>query len=132
MGLDGKQSILIHCKNVVDEADFFTRVFDATAHVASETTRLVDAGAMTLRLIQAEDDLNITNNMQIEVSVNSVNLFAEQVWNRGIKYSSRPQNHKDGVRRVGFVSPSNIRVYGAGPLKMDSTGAFRAFRPESN
>ncbi|MEE9311762.1 MAG: hypothetical protein V3V10_05045 [Planctomycetota bacterium] len=132
MGIDGKQSILIHCKNVVDEADFFTRVFDASTHVASETTRLVDTGAFLLRLIQADDDRNITRNVQIELTVNSVNTFAEQVWNRGIKYSSRPQNHKDGVRRVGFVSPSEVRVYGAGPMKMDSTGALPVFKPEGN
>ncbi|MDC1141903.1 hypothetical protein OAU50_02325 [Planctomycetota bacterium] len=132
MGLEGKQYILIHCQNVVDEADFFTRIFNASPHVVDETTRLIDTGAFTLRLMQADDDRKITRNVQIEITVNSVNLFAEEVWNRGVKYASRPQNHKDGVRRVGFVSPSDVRVYGAGPLKMDSTGAFPVFRPEGN
>jgi hypothetical protein len=66
--------------------------------------------------------------MHIEVAVDNVNRFTEEVWNRGVKYAARPQNSEDGFRRVAFVSPGDIRLEGVGPLKLDSTGAFPAFK----
>lgn len=127
---DYKQYVVIRVANPVDEADFFARIFDSAPLVVNETTRQLDTGAFVLRITAAEDESERTTGMHFEVNVPNVNKFAEDVWNRGIKYASRPQNFEDGFRRVGFVSPGNVRLDGIGPLKMDSTGAFPAFRPK--
>lgn len=125
-----KQFIVIRCAKPVEEADFFARLFDAPAMVVNERTRQVDTGRFVLRIEHAQDARETTRGVHFEVSVPNVNRFAEDVWNRGIKYASRPQNFQDGFRRVGFVSPGDIRVFGVGPLKMDSTGAFPSFRED--
>lgn len=125
-----KQFVVIRVSKPAEEADFFSRVFDAPAMVAGDTTRLIDTGRFVVRIEAAATPADATRGMHIEVSVDNVNRFAEEVWNRGIKYASRPQNDRDGLRRVGFVSPGDIRVIGVGPLKLDSTGAFPAFREE--
>jgi hypothetical protein len=127
---DFKQYVVIRVANPVDEADFFARIFDSAPLVVNDYTRQLDTGAFVLRITKAESEEDLTANMHFEVSVPNVNKFAEDVWNRGIKYASRPQNFEDGFRKVGFVSPGNVRLDGIGPLKMDSTGAFPAFRPK--
>ena len=124
----GKQYIVVRVPNPIEDADFFGRIFDAAAMVVDETTRQIDTGKFVLRLAKASSDKDRTRGMHIEVGVDNVNIFTEQVWNRGVKYASRPQNGADGMRRVGFVSPGDIRLDGVGPLKLDSTGAFPAFR----
>ena len=129
MAQDGKQYIVIRVGNVVDEADFFSRVFDGPAMVTSDTIRQVDTGAFVLRIEYEEDEAKRSHGVHFEITVDNVNKFTEEVWNRGLKYASRPQNYDDGLRRVGFVSPGNVRVFGAGPLKMDSTGVLPVFRP---
>lgn len=126
-GLDGKQFVIIRVPNVAEEADFFSRLYNAAAMVVSDTIRQVDTGKFVVRIEKAPGDRERTRGVSFEISVANVNRFAEEVWNRGIKYASRPQNNEDGMRRVGFVSPSEIRVNGVGPLKLDSTGAFPAF-----
>jgi hypothetical protein len=127
-GLDGKQFVVIHVRSPHDEADFFGRLFDAPGIVIDDGGRQVDTGSYVIRIMPAMNEKEITEGLRLEVNVNSVNQFAEDVWNRGIKYSSRPQNNSDGLRRVGFVSPGEIRVIGVGPPKIDSTGAFPVFR----
>ena len=127
-GLDGKQFVVVQSQSPHDEADFFGRVFDAPAIVIDDGGRQVDTGAYVIRIMPAMSEKEITRGLRLDVNVDSVNQFAEDVWNRGIKYSSRPQNNADGLRRVGFVSPGEIRVIGVGPPKIDSTGAFPAFR----
>ncbi|MBX3461480.1 MAG: hypothetical protein KF696_16155 [Planctomycetes bacterium] len=126
-GLDGKQFVIIRVPNVAEEADFFSRLYNAAAMVVSDTIRQVDTGKFVVRIEKAPGDRERTRGVSFEISVANVNRFAEEVWNRGIKYASRPQNNEDGMRRVGFVSPNEIRVNGVGPLKLDSTGAFPAF-----
>jgi hypothetical protein len=128
-GLSGQQYVIIRVPNVADEADFFSRVYDAAASTVSDDVRQVNTGTFVLRIEKAENDRDCTRPIAFEISVNNVNKFAEEVWNRGIKYASRPQNHPDGFRRVAFVSPGEIKVSGVGPLKMDSTGAFPPYRP---
>ncbi|MBK8207084.1 MAG: hypothetical protein IPK87_09880 [Planctomycetes bacterium] len=129
-GLEGKQFVVIRVPNVVEEADFFSRIYNAAALVVNESIRQVDTGKFVVRIEKAEGEKDRSRHVSFEVSVSNVNRFAEEVWNRGIKYASRPQNSADGLRRVGFVSPNEIRISGVGPLKMDSTGAFPAFRPD--
>jgi hypothetical protein len=129
-GLDVKQFVVIHVEKVAEEADFISRIFNAAAIVVSDKVRMVDTGRFTLRIEKANSPAEVTRNVQLEVHANNVNRFAEEVWNRGVKYASRPQNHADGLRRVAFVSPGDIRITGVGPLKLDSTGAFPAFRPD--
>jgi hypothetical protein len=124
----GKQYVVIRVPKPLDDADFFSRIYDAAAMVVDEKTRQIDTGKFVLRIGHAEGEKDRTRGMHLEISVDNVNKFTEQVWNRGVKYASRPQNGPDGFRRVGFVSPGEIRVDGVGPLKMDSTGAFPAFR----
>jgi len=127
----GKQYVVIRVPKPVEEADFFARIYDAAAMVVDETTRQLDTGKFVLRITRAEGEKERTRGMHLEVSVDNVNKFTEEVWNRGVKYASRPQNGSDGFRRVGFVSPGDIRVDGVGPLKLDSTGAFPAFRDKN-
>ena len=127
----GKQYVVVRVPAPVDDADFFSRIFDAAAMVVDDKTRQLDTGAFVLRITKAEGEKDRTRGMHLEVSVDNVNKFTEEVWNRGVKYASRPQNHQDGFRRVGFVSPGDIRVDGVGPLKLDSTGAFPAFRDKN-
>jgi hypothetical protein len=124
----GKQLVIVRVAKPADEADFFARLFGSAAMVAGETARMVDTGRFVLRIEHAPTPAEQTRNLNIDVSVDNVNKFAEDVWNRGIKYASRPQNHTDGFRRVGFVSPGDIRVFGVGPQKMDSTGALPSWR----
>jgi len=124
----GKQYLVVRVAKPADEADFFSRVFDAPALVAGERAHMVDTGRFVLRIEPAGTQAEQTRNVHIDVSVDNVNRFAEEVWNRGVKYASRPQNHSDGFRRVGFVSPGDIRVFGVGPQKMDSTGALPSYR----
>ncbi|MBX3475536.1 MAG: hypothetical protein KF754_14250 [Planctomycetes bacterium] len=126
-----RQYVVIRVGKPAEEADFFSRVFNAPAMVAGETTRQVDTGKFVLRIEAAASPAEATRGMHFEISVDNVNRFAEEVWNRGVKYASRPQNHSDGMRRVGFVSPGDIRIAGVGPLKLDSTGAFPTFRDET-
>jgi hypothetical protein len=128
----GKQYVVIRVPGPVDEADFFARIYDAAAMVVNDTTRQIDTGSFVLRITLCEGEKDRTRNMHFEINVNNVNKFTEQVWNRGVKYASRPQNGDDGFRRVGFVSPADIRVDGVGPMKLDSTGAFPAFREKKN
>ncbi|MBE7492520.1 MAG: hypothetical protein HS108_12265 [Planctomycetes bacterium] len=123
-----KHFVVIRVARPADEADFFSRVFNAPAMVAGETTRLVDTGRFVVRIELAATPAEATRGMHFEISVDNVNRFAEEVWNRGVKYASRPLNDRDGMRRVGFVSPGDIRIVGVGPLKLDSTGAFPAFK----
>jgi hypothetical protein len=127
-GLQGQQFVIIRVPNVVDEADFFGRVFNAGATTAGEA-RHVNTGSFIMRIERCESDKDRSRNIGFEISVDNVNKFAEEVWNRGVKYASRPQNHADGLRRVAFVSPGDIKVSGVGPLKLDSTGAFSPFKP---
>ena len=124
----GKQYVVIRVPNPVEDADFFSRIYDAATMVVDDQTRQIDTGKFVLRIGHAEGEKDRTRGMHLEISVDNVNRFTEEVWNRGVKYASRPQNGQDGMRRVGFVSPGDIRVDGVGPLKMDSTGAFPAFR----
>jgi hypothetical protein len=124
----GKQYIVIRVPKPVDEADFFARVFDAAAMVVDEETRQLDTGKFVLRICKSKSEKDRTRNVHIEVAVDNVNRFTEEVWNRGIKYAARPQNAADGFRRVAFVSPADIKLEGIGPLKLDSTGAFPAFK----
>ncbi len=123
-----KQYVVVRVAKPADEADFFSRIYDSPAKVVDDNIRQVDTGAFVLRILREEDENRRTRGVHIEVSVDNVNGFAEEVWNRGIKYASRPQNFDDGFRRVGFVSPGEIRLVGIGPLKLDSTGAFPSFR----
>lgn len=125
-----KHYVVIKVMRPADEADFFSRIFDTPALVSGESARLVDTGKFVLRIEPAAGAAEVTRGMHLEVSIDNVNRFAEDVWNRGIKYASRPQNHADGLRRVGFVSPADIRIIGVGPLKLDSTGAFPSFRED--
>lgn len=120
--------VVVRVANPADEADFFSRIFDKPAKDVDDRTRQVDTGAFVLRIMREDDPAVRTRGVHFEVSVDNVNRFAEDVWNRGIKYASRPQNYEDGLRRVGFVSPADIRLDGIGPLKLDSTGAFPSFR----
>ncbi len=129
-GLDVKQFVVIHVEKVAEEADFISRIFNAAAIVVNDKVRMVDTGRFTFRIEKANSPAEVTRGVQIEVHANNVNRFAEEVWHRGVKYASRPQNHADGLRRVAFVSPGDIRITGVGPLKLDSTGAFPAFRPD--
>ena len=124
----GKQYVVIRVPNPVEDADFFARIYDAAAMVVNDTTRQLDTGKFVLRITLCDGEADRTNGMHFEINVDNVNKFTEEVWNRGLKYASRPQNGEDGFRRVGFVSPGNIRVDGVGPMKLDSTGAFPAFR----
>lgn len=126
----GKQYVVIHVPNPVEDADFFARIYDSAAMVVDETTRQIDTGKFVLRIYACEGEKDRTRNMHLEISVDNVNKFTEQVWNRGVKYASRPQNGADGLRRVGFVSPGDVRVDGVGPLKLDSTGSFPSFRED--
>ena len=124
----GKQYIVIRVPKPVDEADFFARVFDAAAMVVDDETRQLDTGKFVLRICKSNSEKDRTRNVHLEVAVDNVNRFTEDVWNRGIKYAARPQNGDDGFRRVAFVSPADIKLEGIGPLKLDSTGAFPAFK----
>jgi hypothetical protein len=128
-GLKGKQFVVVNVLKPADDADFFSRIYDAAAMVVNDKVRQVDTGQFVVRLVHAETERDVSANVHFEVSVDNVNQFAEDVWNRGVKYASRPQNYPDGLRRVSFVSPGNITVTGVGPLKLDSTGAFPSFRP---
>jgi len=129
-GLQGKQFVVVRVLKLADDADFFARIYDSTAMVINDKVRQVETGRFVLRLELAETERDVSTGINFEVSVDNVNRFAEEAWNRGVKYSSRPQNYPDGLRRVGFVSPGNITVTGVGPLKLDSTGAFPSFRPD--
>jgi len=124
----GKQYVVIRVPKPVEEADFFARIFDAAAMVVDEQTRQLDTGKLVLRITKCKSEKDRTHNMHFEVAVDNVNRFTEEVWNRGVKYAARPQNGQDGFRRVAFVSPADIRLEGVGPLKLDSTGAFPAFK----
>lgn len=126
---NGRQFVVIRVPNVVDEADFFARVYNTAPKEINERVRQVNTGSFIVRIEQA-DNKDLTRGLALELIVDNVNRFTEEVWNRGIKYAKRPQNHKDGFRRVTFVSPGDVRVNGVGPLKMDSTGAFKSFRGE--
>lgn len=123
-----RQFVVIRVAKPAEEADFFSRLFHAPALVAGETSRMIDTGRFTVRIELAATPAEATRGVSFEISVDSVNKFAEDIWNRGIKYASRPQNHADGFRRVGFVSPGDIRIYGVGPQKLDSTGALPSIR----
>lgn len=125
-----KQFVVVRVAKPVEEADFFSRLFAAPAMVAGGTSRMVDTGRIIVRIEAAATTAEQTRGVYFEVNVDNVNRFAEEVWNRGIKYASRPQNHEDGFRRVGFVSPGDIRVFGVGPQKLDSTGALPSFRDD--
>lgn len=131
-GLDVKQFVVIRVEKIAEEADFFSRIYHAAAIVVSDKVRMVDTGRFVLRIEKAETPAEATRGVSFEIHANNVNRFTEEVWNRGIKYASRPQNSNDGLRRVGFVSPGDIRITGVGPLKLDSTGAFPAFRPDGS
>lgn len=124
---DGKQFVVIRVPNVVDEADFFARVYNSAASEGSDNARQINAGPFVVRIEQADGNER-TRGLALEITVNNVNRFTEEVWNRGVKYAKRPQNYRDGFRRVTFVSPGDIRVNGVGPLKTDSTGSFRVYR----
>jgi len=129
--LTGNQFVVVFVENPVTEADFFGRMFDAPPIVIDDDSRQVNTGRFFLRMIKASTDHPRTIGMHIELNVANVNRFAEEVWNRGLKYSMRPQNIGDGTRRVGFVSPHDIKIFGVGPPKMDSTGAFPSFPNKS-
>ncbi len=131
-GLDGQQYVIIRVPNVADEAEFFSRIYDATATRVSDRVQHINTGRFVMRIEKAESDRDCTRPIAFEITVNNVNKFAEEVWNRGIKYASRPQNHPDGFRRVAFVSPGDIKVSGVGPLKMDSTGALPPYRADQS
>lgn len=127
-GLDAKQFVRISVLKPADEADFFSRVFDAPARRVADNVMQIETGRVTVRIEGVENEIDTTRNLIFEIDVRDVNRFAEDVWNRGIKYASRPKNTADGLRRVGFVTPGNIRIHGVGPAKLDSTGAFPTFR----
>ncbi len=129
--LSGNQFVVVYVENPVTEADFFSRLFDAPAIVIDESSRQVNTGKFLLRINKASHENARSAGVHLEINVASVNRFAEEVWNRGVKYASRPQNVGDGTRRVGFVSPHDIKVFGVGPPKLDSTGAFPAFPRKS-
>jgi hypothetical protein len=128
-GIDAKQFVLIQVTQPAAEAEFFARVYNSVAARAGQTEHQVDTGRFMLRFRHADSEAELSRNLEFEVSVDNVNQFAEQVWNRGVKYASRPQNYPDGLRRVRFVSPAEFTITGIGPLKMDSTGAFPSMRP---
>ncbi len=123
----GGHFVVIRVQNPIAEADFFSRIFDAAAVTVDPNTRQVNTGRFLLRILPATGDDAPTRGLHFEINVDNVNQFAEDVWNRGVKYASRPQNSPDGLRRVAFVSPGDIKVIGVGPPKLDSTGAFPAF-----
>lgn len=125
--LSGNQFVVVYVENPVTEADFFSRLFDAPAIVIDENSRQVNTGKFMLRINKVGPEHARSQGLHFEINVANVNRFAEEVWNRGVKYASRPQNVGDGTRRVGFVSPHDIKVFGVGPPKLDSTGAFPAF-----
>jgi hypothetical protein len=125
----GRQFVILRVPNVVDEADFFARIYNSVATEVNDSVRQVDTGAFIMRIEKAENPADHSTGVIFEITVNNVNRFTEEVWNRGVKYVSRPQNHRDGFRRVGFMSPADIRVNGVGPLKSDSTGAFTPLKP---
>lgn len=125
--LAGNQFVVVYVENPVTEADFFARLFDAPAIVIDDNSRQVNTGKFLLRMNRANAEHPRSTGVHLEINVANVNSFAEEVWNRGVKYASRPQNVGDGTRRVGFVSPHDIKVFGVGPPKLDSTGAFPAF-----
>ena len=129
--LSGNQFVVVYVENPVTEADFFSRLFDAPAIVIDENSRQVNTGKFLLRINKVGSEHARSQGVHLEINVASVNRFAEEVWNRGVKYASRPQNVGDGTRRVGFVSPHDIKVFGVGPPKLDSTGAFPAFPRKS-
>ena len=129
--LSGNQFVVVYVENPVTEADFFSRLFDAPAIVIDESSRQVNTGKFLLRINKACHENARSAGVHLEINVASVNRFAEEVWNRGVKYASRPQNVGDGTRRVGVVSPHDIKVFGVGPPKLDSTGAFPAFPRKS-
>ncbi|KAA0213436.1 hypothetical protein EDM80_08135 [bacterium] len=125
--LAGNQFVVIFVENPVTEAEFFGRVFDTAPVEIDENSRQVNTGRFLLRMIKATTEHPRSLGVHLEINVVNVNRFAEEVWNRGLKYSMRPQNMGDGTRRVGFVSPHDIKVFGVGPPKLDSTGAFPSF-----
>jgi len=125
--LAGNQFVVIFVENPVTEAEFFGRVFDTAPIVIDENSRQVNTARFLLRMIKATAEHPRSVGVHLEINVVNVNRFAEEVWNRGLKYSMRPQNMGDGTRRVGFVSPHDIKVFGVGPPKLDSTGAFPSF-----
>ena len=129
--LSGNQFVVVYVENPVTEADFFSRLFDAPAIVIDESSRQVNTGKFLLRINKASHENARSAGVHLEINVASVNRFAEEVWNRGVKYASRPQNVGDGTRRVCFVSPHDSKVFGVGPPKLDSTGAFPAFPRKS-
>ena len=129
--LSGNQFVVVYVENPVTEADFFSRLFDAPAIVIDENSRQVNTGKFLLRINRVGSEHARSQGVHLEINVASVNRFAEEVWNRGVKYASRPQNVGDGTRRVGFVSPHDIKIFGVGPPKMDSTGAFPSFPNKS-
>jgi hypothetical protein len=128
-GIDAKQFVLIRVTQPAAEAEFFARVYNSVATASGEAEHRVDTGRFMLRFRHADSKAELSCNLEFEVSVDNVNQFAEQVWNRGVKYASRPQNYPDGLRRVRFVSPAELTITGVGPLKLDSTGAFPSLRP---
>ncbi|MCC6575039.1 MAG: hypothetical protein IT462_14780 [Planctomycetes bacterium] len=123
----GGHFVVIRVPNPIADADFFSRIFDTAAVSIDSTTRQINTGRFLLRILAATAGDPATRGLHFEINVDNVNQFAEDVWNRGVKYASRPQNSPDGLRRVAFVSPSDIKVIGVGPPKLDSTGAFPAF-----
>ena len=88
----GKQYVVIRVPKPAEDADFFARIYDAAAMVVDDRTRQIDTGKFVLRITAAEGDKDRTHGMHLEISVDNVNKFTEEVWNRGIKYASRPQN----------------------------------------
>jgi hypothetical protein len=127
----GRQYVVLRVGNPSDEADFFGRVYGSRPQALSDGAQLVDTGRFLLRIERETAPEARTRGLRLEINVKDVNGFAEQVWNRGVKYARRPQNHGDGFRRVSFVSPGNVEVRGVGPMKADSTGAFPSLRPEA-
>ena len=125
----GGQIVCLKVANPAAEAEFFGKVYGSEPFELSASTLQVDTGSFLLRFERGGPGQD-GEHVRFEINVDNVNKFTEEVWNRGVKYAARPRNHEDGLRRVGFASPSGIFIIGVGPPKMDSAGALPTVKLE--